>query len=507
MEPRIKFCKSSINHLINTQAAACLKAAVLVCLLSACACQLNGPDMIGFWEGPHPENPDMKFYIQFEYRNDSLIARGYWAQNNFYQSGFRVDNAAITGNSVNFEIPGWGCSYSGTLTDNQHITGGFSCPDEPFDEVFLTRNNEIENYLVLPEPEMKDPSYQYKYHTPETMDDNIEVGGLRSANDSLFIYSLIPEILTGEYGRMNSFLMMKEGKLICEEYFYGYTVSNLHQIESCTKSITSLLTGIASDHNLITDLDEPIYEIFPAYERLKGVGYNAITIKHLLTMTSGFDPQNDQLFTSDNRIDFALKRELKYQPGTTFQYDGGNTEILGAIIKAKTKMFADEFAEQYLFNPLNINLYSWNLLKQDGFPSVGGSLRLRPRDMVKIGWLVIKGGNYKGKQLISERWISESTSVKTETHIPGDDYSYQWWNLKLASGPKSYRTIWANGWGSQFIFIFPELNTVIVTTGHNYENDSWAITNGLKKYLGLLDSGIYPADVTIQHHSDSNKNQ
>jgi CubicO group peptidase (beta-lactamase class C family) len=204
-------------------------------------------------------------------------------------------------------------------------------------------------------------------------------------------------------------------------------------------------------------------------------------------MTSGFDPQNDQLFQSENRIDYALKRKIINQPGSIFTYDGGNTEILGAILKKKTGLFADEFATDYLFKPLEITNFNWEINKQNGYPSMAGALHLRPRDMGKLGILVLNKGTFLGEQVVSKDWITESTSVKTNTHIPGDDYSYQWWNLHFKSENKIYDCIWANGWGSQFIYIFPKINVVMVTTGHNYEGDSWAITDGISKYLYLLD--------------------
>ena len=205
-------------------------------------------------------------------------------------------------------------------------------------------------------------------------------------------------------------------------------------------------------------------------------------------MTSGFNPDNENLFRSDDRIAYALKRKVVFSPGEKFQYDGGNTEILGAIIKKQTGMFADEFAAKYLFDPLGIANFNWDINKQNGFPGMAGALQLCPRDMGKLGLLVLNKGTFLGKQVVSKDWITESTSVKTNTHIPGDDYSYQWWNLHLESKGKIYECIWANGWGSQFIYIFPELEVVIVTTGHNYEGNSWAITNGISKYLYLLEN-------------------
>lgn len=444
------------------------------------------PDFEGFWEGPHPEESNKRFFIQINYQNDSLFAKGFWTENHIYLSEFAVEKIKSENDSIQFFVPGWNCTYRGKLLENNNIEGGFYCEGEPFDKVILKKNNTAAQFLTEAKPGCRKSGFQYQYESPALLNDGITTSSVQSKTDSMFIHSLVSEIINGVYGRLNSFLLFKNSHLICEEYFYGYTGNNLHPIESGTKSITSLLVGIAHDKNLIGDLDEPLFKIFPEFVHLKSGDYQKITINHLLSMTSGFEPQNNELFTSENRIEFALKRPIKTKPGTTFLYDGGNTEILGAILQKKTGMFADEFAKKYLFSTLKIENFDWETNKQNGFPSMAGALNLLPRDMIKIGGLILNKGEFNENQIISKQWINESTSAEIKTHIPDDDYSYHWWNIKISSANAEYNAIWANGWGSQFIYIFPELNVVIVTTGHNYENDSWAITSGIAKYLHLL---------------------
>jgi CubicO group peptidase (beta-lactamase class C family) len=441
----------------------------------------------GFWQGPHPEDPDKKFYVEIKNLNDTLMGRGYWTKNNFYQSQFDVDGISIRGDSIDFFIPMWNCLYTGKLKNDSLIRGGFNCLGESFDSVDLVQYNRIENVLNYPKPECKNENYSYKYQVPEVKKNNLAVSKYTSVGDSGFIVQLVNEIIEKEYGRINSFLVFKNNKLICEVYFYGYSQTDLHPIESCTKSVTSLLIGIAFDKGFIRDIQEPVFKIFPEFPHLKSATYRELTIEHLLTMTSGFEIQNDQNFQIYNRIDDALKRNIKYKPGTTFQYDGSNAEILGAILKQKTGFYPDEFAEKYLFAPLLIENYTWDGYNNERFPLMSGSLCLQPRDMLKMGILVLNNGRFNKQPVLSEKWVKQSTSIKTKTHIPGDDYSYQWWNLHFVSNEKTYDVIWANGWGSQFIYIIPEIDVVIVTTGHNYEYDSWAISDGIRKYLYLLD--------------------
>ena len=464
----------------------CLLTYLLIMTLAACVAE-DTNRFTGFWEGPHPVNPESKFYVELVCENDSFLGRAFWAENRHYQSTFKIDSVRIAGDSMCFFVPAWGCTYTGGLSDKGVIRGGFFCEGEAFDTVILVKDQEIENHLIYSKPGCNDPDFSYAYVIPAEGDDLLEPSAYTTAGDSLFIHSLLPEIIQGEYGRINSFLLYRSDKLICEEYFYGFTRDDLHQIESCTKSVTSLLVGIAVDQAYITNLGEALYSIFPEYPVLGKAGYRDLNIEDLLTMKSGYDLLDKALFSLEHFIDTALVRPLSNPPGKVFQYDGANTEILGVVLKKKTGMFADEFARKYLFEPLHIERYNWDGPGQNGYPLMCGSLSLTPRSMVKIGAMVLNHGRFNEQEVLSESWIEESTSVKTETNFPGDKYSYQWWNLHLDSGGKAYKTIWANGWGSQFIFIIPELDAVIVTTGFNYENDSWAIREGISKYLHYLD--------------------
>lgn len=455
-------------------------------VLQNCSLRNEKPDFTGFWEGPHPEDVHKKFYIRFTENHDTIDASGFWTKDRFYESKFMVDSVLIHSDSIRFFVPGWNCYYSGKIFGGKLIKGGFDCQGEPFDSVNLLRNNSAKRFLTEAKPGCPDPGYTYKYHVPEFYDSSLPVARFQSPHDSVFIYSLIPEIIQNQYGRINSFLMMKSGKLICEEYFYGFARKDMHQIESSTKSITSLLIGMAKDQGMITDLDEPLYKIFPEFPHLQRGEYPKITLAHVLSMTSGFSAEYEP-YQDYDRIAFTLKRKLVAPAGEEFIYDGGNTEILGAVIHKKTGMYADKFAKKFLFEPLGIENFDWSIYKQNGFPCMGGSLQMLPVDMLKIGDMVLNNGKFKNHQIVSEDWIRKSTSALINTHIDDDHYGYQWWNITIESNGKVYETIWANGLGSQFIYIIPELDVIIVTTGQNYEYDSWAITKGIGKYLNLLE--------------------
>lgn len=428
------------------------------------------PNFMGFWKGPHPEENHKKFYIHI---GDSTT-RGYWTSKGFYESEFDIKQLKIKNDSLSFFVPMWGCTYRGTIK-NDNICGGFECPREPFDRITLKRHNEAANFLIYPKVECAQSGFVY--HPPSK---NL------SKNEFQFVQKIINEIIQNRYGRLNSFIVSKQGRILCEEYFYGYTNNSPHPIESCTKSITSLLIGLAFDKGFISDLHQPLLDLFPEYQHLGTDDYKYITLHHLLCMTAGFKVDDQGVFGSDNRIKYALNREMSSKPGETFQYDGGCTEILGAILKRETGMFADEFARHYLFQPLEINNYNWEIHKQKGYPSMAGSLKLLPRDMLKIGQLLLHKGIYNERQVISAEWLKLSTTQKTITHIENDNYGYQWWNIQLGNEQQKAPVIWANGWGSQFIYIIPGLDVVICCTGYNYEQDSWAISKGIGNHLHLL---------------------
>ncbi len=164
-------------------------------------------------------------------------------------------------------------------------------------------------------------------------------------------------------------LIVKDGKLVFEEYFGSQTPGDINIIYSCTKSFTSALVGIAIDQGLIGGVDMPIYEFFPEYPFLQEEDKSNITLQHVLTMTSGFewnelsipysDPSNDNYIgnRSDSYLEYVLNKPVVDEPGTHWVYNSGNTIILAGIIRNVSSFQAADYAEQYLFNPLDITEY------------------------------------------------------------------------------------------------------------------------------------------------------
>ena len=185
-------------------------------------------------------------------------------------------------------------------------------------------------------------------------------------------------LVNKEYKNVHSVIMVKNGKLVMEEYFSGYHRGKEHLLASTTKSITSILFGIAVDKKMILDLDSYIYQYFPEYKRTPWIDekYN-ISLRHALTMTAGLnwdetthpytDPQNSlhAYHESEEPVATLLRTAITDKPGTRWNYNGGLSILLGEVIRKASGLYPDKFAEKYLFGPLGINTYRW-LSHQDG---------------------------------------------------------------------------------------------------------------------------------------------
>lgn len=451
----------------------------------------------GYWAqkqdtGVSGVSRDFRLVLDFEYdENKKLCCTGYWLENNFFNNQFQLSVISLNENNQKLQMnfPDDDCLVNAIIDyPSEKLTATFFC------------GNEIEHFeLYKTDPKLLSALFSrfdakfygagYAYQIPQKTDDGIEITTPKKTDlNKQVLENMIDEIIAGEYGRINSFLLMKDGKLVCEEYFFGYDKNTLHQIESCTKSISSMLIGIACDHGKIKNMNQYVYTFFTGYPEILFEKAKGINLHQLLTMTAGFDHDNiEEMFASEDWFGHILSRSVIDKPGTEFYYDYGSSVLLAGIIKSATGIHADKFAAKHLFQPLGIKHYNWEALKNNGYPLTGGSLQMLPRDMAKIGQLVLDNGKWKGRQIISEKWIIESTRAQVESHINGDYYGYQWWRVTITSKNNDYDVIWANGLGSQFIFIFPELNMVVVTTGFNYEGEkSWDIFGLFQKYLTEL---------------------
>jgi CubicO group peptidase (beta-lactamase class C family) len=269
-------------------------------------------------------------------------------------------------------------------------------------------------------------------------------------------------------------LVIKNKHIVYEEYRNSSYTNQLHMNYSCTKSFSSALIGIAIDKGFIKDTHERLIDLLPEYaDLLSQGGKDTIKLKHLLTMTSGFqwdefsypygDSRNSHtpMQNSNDWFTYLLGLPLANTPGEVFTYNTGTSNLFAKIIQNTAHMPIDSFAIKYLFTPLNIKSFSWYKIAQNNnIPASGGSgggLSLSTRDMAKLGYLYLHKGMWNSEQIVSEQWVEESVKPHVNMWF-NSDYGYQWW----ISNVGGYRSFQAVGWGGQYIDVIPELDLVVV---------------------------------------------
>lgn len=294
------------------------------------------------------------------------------------------------------------------------------------------------------------------------------------------IRSLIAAIRGGRIAPgLHSFLIVRDGMLVVEEYFDGWRADQLHTQQSVSKSFTSALVGIAIERDDFKGVGETVLGFYPADMDIMHLDdrKRALRLEDLLTMRSGTDyhergsnSPHDQLNRRSRGWDrFYLDRPMTAQPGTRFQYDSGAVILTSSLLKRRTGMHADLYAEKHLFEPLGIDDYRWSK-NAEGHPHTGGGLYVTPRAMAKLGLLYLRGGRWADRQVIPEAWVRASTKMHVE--FGGDHrrpheigYGYWWWILEPDPAGDGVETIYAAlGYLGQHLFVIPEHEMVVVMT-------------------------------------------
>ncbi len=319
------------------------------------------------------------------------------------------------------------------------------------------------------------------YRIPIQLNDGWEVASLKEVGiDQGKIEQITQEIRNDErFDRIHSMLIVKDGKLVHEAYFWGYQRNSLNVLASITKSVSSTLIGIAIDKGFIKSVDESVVSLLPEYSELtKDPKTQAIQLKHILTMSSGLDwlehgtSYNDlensewQMVDSEDWIEYVLSKPMKDTPGTVFLYNTGGIHLLSAVIQSATGMRTNIFAEKYLFEPLGIYAYQWNR-DSTGHPCTGGTdggVGLRTRDIAKFGWLFLHDGKWKGKPVVSEAWVKLATRRHIKNPRGGQYYGFCWFPGTLRRGGKEVEYVASFGYGGQTLYLVPELDLIIVFT-------------------------------------------
>ena len=301
----------------------------------------------------------------------------------------------------------------------------------------------------------------------------------------------------GKFENLHAVLVVRGGKLVLERYYEGederwgqprgrvvFGPDQLHDLRSVTKSIVGLLYGIARAEGKVPPLDASLIDQFPAYQDLaEDPMRGRMSVAHALSMMLGTewdeglsyaDPHNSEhaMELAEDRYRFVLDRPMVAEPGTQWVYNGGATALLGRLIAKGSDRSLRDYAQEKLFAPLGITEFEWVQGYDAEFIAASG-LRLRPRDLAKVGQLLLNGGRWEDTQIVSADWLEESleTRAKVDEHL---DYGYQWWlGPKLASGQR-----WVAGFGNggQRLTVIRELDLSVVVMAGNYNQpDAWRL--------------------------------
>lgn len=284
------------------------------------------------------------------------------------------------------------------------------------------------------------------------------------------ISKLVDMIRSSQPRDFRALVVIKDNKLVVEEYFNTYWRETIHDIRSAGKGITAILLGIAIDKGLVKSTEQNIYDFFPSDKN--ATTRKNIKIKHLLNMSSGLYADDDDdnapgntanWLLKDNWVDFAMNLPLKFTPGDKYVYTDVCPMLIGAIIEKTSGMKLSEFAKKNLFEPLAIREYYW-YTAPNGSTGPMGNLYISGLDFAKIGQVVAGKGEWNGKKIVSPSWIKEIRSVNfdiSNTNPFSTGYGNFWFKITKKVGTKSYECVFASGNGGNVLFVVPSEHLVV----------------------------------------------
>ena len=341
--------------------------------------------------------------------------------------------------------------------------------------------------LLEPRPPGPDGSpVVYRYQPPPRLPDGIHTGVAgRGTLPADVAERLVNGVVDGTYPDVRSILVYHKGALVLEEYFYGYERTRPHQMRSFTKSVISLLAGVAVDRGLLR-ADEPV---------LARLGYSAyghpdprkgnVTLIDLLSNRSGLacderdgdSPGNEvKLYETTDWVKAFVDLPMVADPGTVARYCSGGFFTAGRIIERVARKPLPEFAQEVLFEPLGIRRddWKWSFALDRSERNQFGQIHLRPRDMLKLGLLIERRGAWEGRRVVSASWIDAATA--RQSRIGDSDYGlgiwHRWYGVRTPAGDRRVDTIMLSGNGGQKVFLVPSLDLVVAATGVAFFVDS-----------------------------------
>ncbi len=346
------------------------------------------------------------------------------------------------------------------------------------------------------------------------------------------------ELASGKFGNIDSFTIVRHGKLVFDKRYprdyakiyaayahkqgplnphdptgpYNYYNSwwhpwhqqgELHTLQSVSKTITSIIVGVARNRKEFPDLDTPVMNFFDA-SKIANVDdrKRRMTIRHLLTMSAGIDwneslPYSDpnntgiQMEASSDWVEYTINRPMTHEPGKVYHYSSGATQLLAHVFRVATGTDIEEYAVRNLFTPLGIKQHYWKRTPS-GLVDAEGGVYLRPRDLAKLWYLFLKNGAWEGKQIVSPEWVKESITPAFDltpagSAAPAPKYGLKWWLFPY--GKDNLKLAWAgSGFGGQGPVAFPEYDMVVVYTAWNIGASGPTLRRGdaINRAVGLV---------------------
>ena len=300
--------------------------------------------------------------------------------------------------------------------------------------------------------------------------------------DSAQLADMLAEIEQLSYD-IDSVSIVRHGHLVLDAYIHPFGPDQQHVIHSCTKSVVSALIGIAIEQGYIESVNVPLLELLPGRTVAQAEEKRAITLEHVLTMSSGLECRDSYLYRwdglkemrqSDDWVQHVLDLPVAESAGSYFEYCNGGSFLLSAILQEATGQTAQAYAEEHLFGPLGISDVTWPE-NPDGISIGWGEIRMRPHDMLKMGYLYLHQGRWQDKQIVPAKWVAAST----RKHMDGtlqNGYGYQWW----IAGPDLYMAL---GYAGQYIIVAPEQDLVVVFTSQLGDRDFYLPQRLFERYI------------------------
>jgi CubicO group peptidase (beta-lactamase class C family) len=438
----------------------------------------------GIWRGKvEPLGARLSFYLSIQQADDGLLSAIIKNPefNLFRRNVYQIERR---GNTISF-------------SDAKDSSKNFEAKPQASDAQLMAHLPNVDGELIFKRRDIADvagfrpgPRRNYRYRKPANTDDGWTTADLTSVDVDLKpISELIGKILDADPLSnpldIDSLLIARHGKLVLEEYFYGYRSEQTHDMRSASKTFAPLLVGIAHERGAKVNVDTPVYAQFPEYKNFADPDprKSKMTVRDLMTMTSGLacddndenSPGNEDVMQRQTGqpdwYKYTLDLPMARDPdGDHAVYCSAGINLLGGIVRNASHTWLPEFFYENVAKPLQIKTYHWNLMPNgDGY--AGGGLYLRPRDQLKLGQVYLNGGVWNGRQVVSKEWVERSTSRQStfgKTLGADHDYGYGWHLYHFEVADHSYRAYAAGGNGGQIVMVIPDLDLVVGFTGGAY---------------------------------------